>query len=235
MAAVLTTGSCKHRDCYCQGSTAVGDENTLCNLLSCRHPKGEHTPLVQGWYLLPFLCRASSLFYLIWFVSDANHCFPFLVSGSVATASASSGLPSLVWLVIFSFDTIKIILLFVVQFLVLLHTKLLSGMRSSNQNLISRMVSYDLLVPSSFFSALFFVSSGSLLRLSKSFFLGIEDYGQVLYVRPCYVTLFNRVQAAWSSRKRVGVFGTPGIGKTFFLIYIFLRLVQVRKWKKEAL
>jgi ATPase subunit of ABC transporter with duplicated ATPase domains len=57
----------------------------------------------------------------------------------------------------------------------------------------------------------------------------VKDYGQLLYVRPCYLPLFNKVQAAWSSDKRVGVFGTPGIGKTFFLIYTFLRLVKEEK------
>jgi hypothetical protein len=107
-------------------------------------------------------------------------------------------------------------------------------MRSPKQNLIFRMVGCRFFFISSFFSGSFLCSSGTFICLSKSFFLGVEDYGQVLYVRPCYLALFNKVQAAWSSRKRVGVFGTPGIGKTFFLIYTFLRLVQVRIYREEG-
>ena len=71
-----------------------------------------------------------------------------------------------------------------------------------------------------------FLFSDSVVRLTQSFFLGAQDHGRLLYVRPCYIRLFDKVQEAWRSGKRVGVFGTPGIGKTFFLIYTLLRLIK---------
>jgi hypothetical protein len=60
----------------------------------------------------------------------------------------------------------------------------------------------------------------------QSFWLGLKRFGQTLFIRPCYPPLFDKVSAAWQSQRlTVGIFGTPGTGKTFFLFYAFMRCV----------
>jgi hypothetical protein len=46
-----------------------------------------------------------------------------------------------------------------------------------------------------------------------------------IYVRDCYERLYNHAMTEWSLDQAVFVSGTPGVGKSFFLNYVFLRLL----------
>ena len=72
--APLTTGSCRHQDCFCGGSRTVGDENTLCGLSTCGHPLGEHNPLQSGSLLFCPQFSPRSLLNLF-----SSFCFLILV------------------------------------------------------------------------------------------------------------------------------------------------------------
>ncbi len=67
--------------------------------------------------------------------------------------------------------------------------------------------------------------NSSLLKLPN----GVFPYGQTnekstIYIRPSYVSLWNRIVQLLKEINNVVVMGTPGIGKTWFLIYAFHQL-----------
>ena len=50
-----------------------------------------------------------------------------------------------------------------------------------------------------------------------------------IYVRDCYEHLYDLAKTEWSLDQAVFVSGTPGVGKSFFLNYILLRLLGEEK------
>jgi hypothetical protein len=49
-----------------------------------------------------------------------------------------------------------------------------------------------------------------------------------LYIRKCYVTIASSIVQVSGAHKAI-IFGTPGIGKSLFLIYLLWRLVKEGK------
>jgi hypothetical protein len=55
-----------------------------------------------------------------------------------------------------------------------------------------------------------------------------EDYGTTVLIRPFYPVLFDKWLAATGRFRKDCLTGTPGVGKSFFLIYALCRLGMVR-------
>jgi hypothetical protein len=55
-----------------------------------------------------------------------------------------------------------------------------------------------------------------------------EEYGTSLLIRPSYPGLFNDWLAATGKLRKDGLIGTPGVGKSFFLLYALCRLGMER-------
>ena len=66
---------------------------------------------------------------------------------------------------------------------------------------------------------------GTVLTLPDGvFWLGDRQFGNKLFVRPCYPILFDLIKADWLHEKTTLLLGSPGIGKSSFLCYVCWRL-----------
>jgi hypothetical protein len=67
------------------------------------------------------------------------------------------------------------------------------------------------------------------LDIAPSFFWGARANGSKLLIRSWYVTIFETFQKAIQSTRQacLGVFGTPGTGKTFLVFYVMTKLLPL--------
>lgn len=69
-------------------------------------------------------------------------------------------------------------------------------------------------------------TAGEMVCLKKSFWLGNQTFGTELYVRQCYIDLSVKIKEVSEDKfkpypRGVSLMGTPGIGKSQFLSYLF--------------
>jgi hypothetical protein len=74
-------------------------------------------------------------------------------------------------------------------------------------------------------------TSGQVLKLEQPATFLVEDASEIWF-RSCYEGLFNKIMDLYNqNRAEIGVLvtGNPGIGKSFFLIYLLLRFAKLKK------
>ena len=74
-------------------------------------------------------------------------------------------------------------------------------------------------------------ASNQVLKLHQPATFIIEDVAE-MWVRSCYETLFEKILVLYNQNKsKIGVLvtGNPGIGKSFFLVYLLWRFTQLGK------